>query len=338
MTQCYFLGANSGSGFVSLYDQFPPDPGVMLHIIKSGPGTGKSGFMRRIGREAEGRGLDVQYVLCSGDPDSLDGVYIPALSQAWVDGTAPHVLEPNCYGADADYLHLGRFFAEPLSEQDKDYVNHLSRSYKLAYRDAYSCLASAVSLQRDSSDVPIPMEFSSKIHDLTASLPARAPGSSVPARRRFLHAISCQGELWLKEEVSKLCKHIYALPALFAAGLLQQAGRQAQERNLFAVCCSSPLIPEQPEALLLPEASIAFVSDSWGFGSPLLPSVPQLSDEQRRRRAQLDQLHTRLLQLALDDLRRAKALHDELEEVYQAHMDFAALTDFTEETLRRLFG
>ena len=74
MIQTYFLGANSRNGFYSLYEHFPPDKNAFLHILKSGPGTGKSGFLRRIGLAAEERGLDVHCVLCSGDPDSLDGV------------------------------------------------------------------------------------------------------------------------------------------------------------------------------------------------------------------------------------------------------------------------
>ena len=79
----YFLGANSRDGFASLYSGFAAGEGDRLHIIKGGPGTGKSGFMKKLGAAAERRGLDVEYVLCSGDPDSLDGVYIPALKQGW---------------------------------------------------------------------------------------------------------------------------------------------------------------------------------------------------------------------------------------------------------------
>ena len=40
---------------------------------------------------AEKKGLEVEYILCSGDPDSLDGVYIPALRLGYADGTAPHL-------------------------------------------------------------------------------------------------------------------------------------------------------------------------------------------------------------------------------------------------------
>ena len=49
---------------------------------------------------AQKQGLDVHYVLCSGDPASLDGVYLPQRHLAWMDGTAPHAAEP-------------RFFSQP---------------------------------------------------------------------------------------------------------------------------------------------------------------------------------------------------------------------------------
>ena len=52
MQQTYFLGGNSCRGFFPLYDGFPPEEGAFLHIIKGGPCTGKSGFMRKIGEAA----------------------------------------------------------------------------------------------------------------------------------------------------------------------------------------------------------------------------------------------------------------------------------------------
>ena len=95
----WFLGANSGNGFSSLYEGFCRGDGDFLRVIKGGPGCGKSTFMRRIGEAAEARGLEVEYILCSGDPDSLDGVYIPALRLGYADGTAPHIMDPECFGA-----------------------------------------------------------------------------------------------------------------------------------------------------------------------------------------------------------------------------------------------
>ena len=118
MEVSYFLGANTAAGFRSLYGGFCRGAGDYLHIVKGGPGTGKSGFMRAVGREAARRGYDVELVRCSGDPGSLDGLYIPALGLGWVDGTAPHVAEPGVFGADSDYVNLGEFCRTPLCPAD----------------------------------------------------------------------------------------------------------------------------------------------------------------------------------------------------------------------------
>lgn len=38
----------------------------------------------------EDKGEQVEYLYCSGDPKSLDGVHIPRIRTAIVDGTSPH--------------------------------------------------------------------------------------------------------------------------------------------------------------------------------------------------------------------------------------------------------
>lgn len=87
----YFLGANSPSGFYSLYDQLiPPQSARAIYILKGGPGCGKSTLMRAVARQLEQAGAACEYILCSGDPDSLDAVVAPQLGAALVDGTAPH--------------------------------------------------------------------------------------------------------------------------------------------------------------------------------------------------------------------------------------------------------
>ena len=47
---CFYLGANSPSGFHSLYDQLiDPEEAQRIYILKGGPGCGKSSLMRRAG-------------------------------------------------------------------------------------------------------------------------------------------------------------------------------------------------------------------------------------------------------------------------------------------------
>ena len=91
----FFLGANSGRGFQSLFPQFcAPEQYHDLLVLKGGPGAGKSTMMKTIGAAMEEEGEAVEYLYCSGDPTSLDGVHFPRLRTAIVDGTAPHGTAP----------------------------------------------------------------------------------------------------------------------------------------------------------------------------------------------------------------------------------------------------
>ena len=91
----YFLGANAPGGFYSLYPRLiPPEQARAVYILKGGPGCGKSTLMRRVGAMMEGEGIETEYILCSGDPASLDALLLPGLGAAIVDGTAPHGTAP----------------------------------------------------------------------------------------------------------------------------------------------------------------------------------------------------------------------------------------------------
>ena len=226
----FFLAANSGRGFASCYEDFPGE-GVFLHIIKGGPGTGKSGFMRRIRDAAAARGLDTESILCSGDPDSLDAVCIPALGQAWVDGTAPHVREPAVFGTESDYVNLGQFCRTPLPEPEGRRAAALTTAYKASYREAYELLKTALEAIGPAAEMQLPEGVG----------------------RRYLSAISCRGELQLTDTIEKLCKQVVPSPDLFRA--LERAAAQGEK----AIACPQPLDPGRLEAVLLPEQSLALL-------------------------------------------------------------------------------
>ena len=79
----YFLGANSADGFISHFgDNFDCFNGWRAIIIKGGPGTGKSSFMKYITTRAVDAGYTIELCPCSSDPDSLDGVIIRTIAAA----------------------------------------------------------------------------------------------------------------------------------------------------------------------------------------------------------------------------------------------------------------
>ena len=91
----FFAGANSGNGFQNLFSEMVDlEDTYDFMILKGGPGVGKNTFMREIGKTMERAGTPVEYLWCSGDPDSLDGVVMPEIRCAVADGTSPHGTAP----------------------------------------------------------------------------------------------------------------------------------------------------------------------------------------------------------------------------------------------------
>ena len=298
----FFLGANTGKGFFSLYDRFPPE-GAFLHVIKSGPGTGKSSLMRRIGQAAEARGLAVQRVLCSGDPDSLDGVFLPDLGLAWADGTAPHVLEPTLLGVTGDYLELGSFLSCPFSAREKAELLALREAYQEKYRQAYGLLAdcaNAGGLREKKAEEQLPAQRLDRLKE-------KEKAGTVS--QCFRSAISCKG--FMRSQA--LEADWERLPT--SAESLRRAKERALEKGYELIDCLHPLDPTVSEAILLPEERVCL---------ELATDPPET--------AKL------LLDRAVTALRETKAIHDRMELRYREHMDFEGLSAMTERLLAKLFS
>ena len=343
MNETYFLGANSENGFYSLYDGFAP--GAFLHIIKGGPGCGKSGFMKKIADAAEKRGMSVHRVLCSGDPDSLDGVYIPKLGQAWMDGTSPHAKEPNVCGIDSDYIYLGGFLRPDFTDDEKSYVNSLSTGYGKCYAETVNLISSASSLMKAVAPGRLKSSVKSDITTNIEEFMNRHGGkyeiSSAVIEKRFLSCASCYGDYRLNSEITVLCKHICSFGncAPYDSVFLEIAAECAGKRGGRIILCPSPTCPEKLTAVLLPDRGLAFAGSGWDFESSvkLLPDE-SISNNKDSEYSRILKLHDEIMALAYSKLGAAKDWHDRLESAYSSHIDFNALTEFTEKALADIFG
>lgn len=112
-------------------------------MIKGGPGVGKSTFMTKIAETVRQRGYDVELHCCSSDNGSLDGLYIPALDVALIDGTAPHVVDPKNPGAVDEIVHLGDYWDEAAMRRNRIEILALNREVGRLFRRAYAYLGAA---------------------------------------------------------------------------------------------------------------------------------------------------------------------------------------------------
>ena len=106
----YFPGNNTPLGFFSYYGHILGQREANRIIcIKGGPGTGKSTFIRKIAGHFAAKGEPIDYLHCSADENSLDGIVLKDKKVAIIDGTSPHMTDPVTPGAVDKIINLGEF-------------------------------------------------------------------------------------------------------------------------------------------------------------------------------------------------------------------------------------
>ena len=335
----FYLGANSPSGFYSLYDQLiDPAQAEDYFLIKGGPGCGKSTLMRRVGRAMEEHGLEVEYIQCSGDPDSLDAVAIPALRAALVDATAPHVIEPKYPGVTERYLNLGECYDTPALKEMKGQIIGCMKGYQGCYARATRCLSAAAEIDGDCRSLLLTPAVEEKLARRARGILSREcrrtggqPGKAV---QRFLDAVTCQGVLCNFDTAEALCKRIYELCDTYglAHTLLTHLAAGAMAAGYDVIVCPDPMAPQRMRHLLIPALSLGFVSSSGEL--PYTGRRPYrrlrldpMADPEllRRNKARLRfsrKVSAALVGEAVESMAQAKAMHDQLEALYNPHVDF----------------
>ncbi len=334
----FFLGANSAHGFYSLYDRFiDPKQADAIYILKGGPGCGKSTLMRRVGTRAEAMGEQVEYIHCSGDPESLDGILLPGSKTAIADGTAPHVIEPTYPGVVESYVNLGSCYKKDGLSSVKSEIMGCMTGYQDCYKKAYRCLQAAEQIMEDVRSILIDSSLQEKVTKRTHGILAREtqnPGHGTgQITPRFLGAVTHKGRLTFYSTAEVLCKRIYilddsnGLSHLMLTELLSGLTRSGYD----VIACPSPIAPDRLEHLIIPERSLAFLTSPPDQPYPKRPyrtiRMDAMADPERIRRNKARLRFSRKISAALIDeavnfLNQAKGMHDNLEALYNPHVDF----------------
>lgn len=345
----YFLGSNTAEGFYSLYNGFVSLDEVFLWVIKGGAGCGKSSFMKRIGSAAEKADLRVEYALCSGDPNSVDGVYIPELKTAYVDGTAPHLIDTRLAAIDSAYIDLSRYYDIEGLEAHRAELEELKNGNSLSYTKAYALLSAAAAIKRGLVYKKIGTREKIAAESRIKGTMNRELGRKKANGKivyRFLSAISCYGRVYLPETAGTLCRRFYHIKSRI--GLAEYSIKTIAEAAAAAghkiIVCPDSLTPEVPEAVLIPELQVAFVRDE-----KLIPEgaethrinvdsklAPALLRSLRPDMKFSEKITANLVEKAAESLSYAKGFHDEMENIYNPYVDFASVYSDADLHLARL--
>ncbi len=340
---CYFAAANGYSGFRSYFSEvFAPEDFHRIYILKGGPGTGKSRLLKNVGRVFESRGCRTEWIFCSSDPASLDGVTlcVNGRSVALLDGTAPHECDTRLPGAVDSLVNLGDGWDEDALARRRPDIATLGEAKRRAYQKAYEYLSLSSKYALKSK-----AEIKNLVRERDAQEAANAFFDLVkserhgPCMRRPTAAFCRYGYVHLPTyEHAGERTYMPATDPLLRPLVLSFVAARAQAEGLSFLRAPSPFSDEETDALFFPTARIALIAYTpqneqsvapFACGLTLpstLPCALLLAEDIRRE----------LLARAQRELSYAAEAHASLEAIYTAAMDFSANDRLTDTLVHRI--
>lgn len=353
-----FPGGNTSRGFVSYYDQIISPEATRIFVIKGGPGVGKSTFMKAIGEVMLEKGYDLEYHHCSSDNNSLDGLVIPALGIAFMDGTAPHIVDPKNPGCVDEILHLGDYWDEEGIVKGKSSVLELNRFVGRCFQRAYRYLNAAHAVYQD-MEASYGLAFDPGKANVKTELLRRMlfnghPVSGIPGRKRHLFgsAITPEGPKNYLDTIFASAERMVLVTGSPGSGrvlMLSKLADSAAERGFYTECYHCALDPDKIEHLWWPELQTGITTSAWPhIYDPEGIEVIRIDMDEALDKKVLEENSAAItrakqrFQMLFDDavssIREAKGAHDEMEKYYVPYMDFAAIDQLREKVIHRVLA
>jgi len=353
-----FPGGNTSRGFYSYYDYIIGVDACRIMVVKGGPGTGKSSLMRKIAAQMVESGFDVELHHCSSDNNSLDGVVFPQIRVAMIDGTSPHIVDPKNPGAVDEIIHLGDYWDEAGMRQFKTEIIRCNREVGKAFQRAYRFLQAAHVIQADLEVLVGEAlkcgEANLKAAVLTKHICGDLPVALQPGflRKLFASAITPDGFRNYLPTLLNQVERVYLIKGAAGSGkatLIGKVAAAAVEHGCYCEGYYCAFDPVKLEHLVVPELGVA-------LSTAVEPHVAAVDSEKAvvidlddcldtaiiaKNTAAIEQdrqLQTALFEKAFINLNQAKAVHDALEQFYISNMDFAAIAEVGERTLKRILN
>ena len=340
----YFLASNSAEGFVSVFkERYDARDGWKCYIIKGGPGTGKSSFMKYIASKAVDKGLEIELCPCSSDPDSLDALVIKNKKIIILDGTAPHTVDPVYPAVCEEILNFGSFWdTDSIKSQEENIISLIDKN-KVLHNSASRYIFAAGEILKDNLKIANASIEKTKISKFSQSLCKKyiPPKSTVGSEEiRFLYAVTPKGIVSFGNTALKSCKTRIIIEDKFGAvssKIMQNIRTHAIKSGYKIITVKNSFLPsELIDHIIIPELSVCFLRefDYQHFNDTsrriharrFLNNAPLSKSRERLKFNR--KLINELLLTAISVLKQAKSVHDEIEEYYISAMDFDALTLF----------
>ncbi len=340
----FFAGANTRYGFKSIFSEALSDA-EKVYILKGSSGCGKSTLMRRIAEKGKKNGFDIDHIYCSADPKSLDGIIIPKIRIAIIDGTAPHVMDVKYPCVRESIINLGQFWDESKLFPQRDRIIYLTDLKSCHYKNAYRALSAAGNIQELERELLSECIDTEKTDKIAFKLCEKLFGKKGKTKRIYTSSFSSAGYT----EINSFgdIDSVYSVNGKGSWALINALCHIAFEAGEEVIISTNVMDPDHADAIYFPHSKALVLQNKASIfkNTKEIHSVSATryisntkAASMKNRLMALEKLGSELLYEAKKELLDAKNVHDEIESIYIPAMDFAAMDEYTNSLSKNIFG
>ncbi len=237
-----------------------------LWVLKGPAGSGKSGFIRALGENLADQGYEVEFWLSAMEPGSAEGIFMPHLNAAVVNGSLPQPVDPPFPGVNGELINLGEGFkGERIEEWHQELVSmaarilHYNRLAENLIENSACLEDSCIEVQRSKIDREKLSRTMDEIEDSIFEAPAKE-------RHFYACSLTVDGLMDYVQELSRDCRKRFVLhgpPGCGQQEIFARLIKKARQRGMNIEHYHWALDPEKTCLILIPQLKTALLQDAY---------------------------------------------------------------------------
>lgn len=189
-----------------------------VFVLKGAPGTGKSTFMRLLGESFSDQGYEVEFWVSAADPVSPEGVFIPQLKAAVVNGSLPSPIDPRYPGVTGEIIYMGDYWDKNIIRDHSQEIMVMCDEQEQHHRQASMILSDAAAVRDSIKERAAAYLNREKLNHLVEQLAEEILDTGPAEKHYFASAVTAEGMINYMDEISSFCNKRYVFKGPAGSG------------------------------------------------------------------------------------------------------------------------